>query len=90
MKKLAVIAAVPVTASVFTLYLWAKIMETFDDMLAGMGDIEDDWEHDDIALGLIPPLPTLPPRLEGTGEAQRDFDRRMWDYEMEKRFHEDG
>lgn len=90
MRKLIALAALPITASAFTLYLWAKIMESFDDMLVGMGDVEEDWEYDDIAFGLVPPLPTLPPRIEGTSEAQRSFERRMWDYHMEKRFHEDG
>lgn len=83
MRKLIALAAMPITASAFTLYLWAKIMESFDDMLVGLGDNEEDWEYDDL-------VPTLPPRIEGTDAAQKAFDLRMWNYYMDKQFNGDG
>jgi len=87
MKKLAFIVALPVTASAFSLFLWSKMMEAFDDMLAPLDEPLTSPYAD---LGVNPPR--LPARTitESTGESQRKFDRVMWDYYMEQQFNEDG
>ena len=68
MKKLLTIAAIPVTVSLATLYLWAKIMEAFDDMLVDFSTepVIPDWlEHEEDV--------NVWPIIEGTDEQQRRF-----------------